>query len=167
MRRREEDDDGGEIDVDCTTEGNSHVPLSTTVAFTATRDSVGEPAYAIKVFEKSKAEVKEGQKSHSITLDDVEIDLPDKEQSPEALVNFLVSKINDEGKPEDFRNNVAAKTYNEMPYKADREKTADECKVDTKKWKKGSACLVLTRVLWGGAGNGPISYKENYTKSSD
>ena len=127
---------------------------------------MGERAQAIKVFEKGKAKTKEG-KEDSITVDGVEIPLSETERSPEALVNFLVTTINDGREDDDFRRSEDAKAYQEMPYFAKKEKTYAKCKVKKSDWKKDSACLILTRVLWGAAGNGPIEYKESYTKLSD
>ena len=157
---------------DCTNtdkdNGGSDLAFIPTEAFSGVKDDVGERAQAIKVFEKSKAKTKEG-KEDSITVDGVEIPLRSVELGPEALVSFLVLTINKGRKDEDddFRNNEDAKAYQEMPYFAKKEKTYPKCKVKKSDWKKGSACLILTRVLWGAAGNGPIEYEESYTKLSD
>ena len=58
-----------------------------------------------------------------------------------------------------------AEEYQKGPYKAIRGINATACGVAKSKWKSGSACLILERVLHGTAGNSPIEYKEVYTKA--
>ena len=140
-----------------------------TVAFTAAASSKkdgGKSAKAIKVFEKGKSD-----EAGSITLDEFLIDLPDSQQTASQMVADLARKINatlstganDDQKEAHFGTN--AEEYKKGPYKASKGGNAKDCGVVPSKWESGSACLILTRVLHGTAGNAELKYEKDYTEA--
>ena len=82
-----------------------------------------------------------------------------------ALAGFLQVEINKGSKEEDFRASEDIEEYRKMPYVATKGITYEACKVEKDDWKKNSACLILTRVLWGAAGNAKLDYKEFFTET--
>ena len=87
------------------------------------------------------------------------------------MVAGLVRKINatlsvgatDDQKEAHF--GTHAEEYQNGPYKASKGIKATACGVVPSKWESGSACLILTRVLYGTDGHAELKYEKDYTEA--
>ena len=150
-------------DDDCSSDTESEFKTITlALAIAPSDEEPGKPAVAYKIFGKNKAEIKETQEDpDTITIDGFEFELPPNPLTPKKLAEHLKARI----KGKAFRESDKVKGYKKGPYRATVGERGKDCGLsEGKKLIPGAACLVLTRVLWGEAGNDKITYKESYTK---
>ena len=147
---------------DCSASGG-HVTLTMgPLGATISGDAAGKPAVAYKIFGKSKAERNtDKEEKDSITIDGFKIELSDIPLIPSKLVDALKARINGTA----FRASDKVKVYLAGPYIASKGTTGEQCGLgEGKRLSSGAVCLVLTRLMWGEAGNGKVPYEESYTK---